>query len=71
VKFKLLADFVPTKQNVTDFYSAVLMNKEKMKSAVEFLLLFDGSVKYMLGIDHKPQGWLNLIQMIYLLAMYD
>ena len=56
-----LHNYVPTEQNLQTFLQQLLVYKDKLYRALEFLLLFEGSEDSLPTCDSKPQGLLRLI----------
>jgi len=54
-------NYVPTEQNLQTFLQHLLVYKDKLYRAIEFLLLFEGSEDSLPTCDSKPQGLLRLI----------
>ena len=54
-------NYVPTEQNLQTFLQQLLVYKDKLYRAIEFLLLFEGSEDSLPTSDSKPQGLLRLI----------
>ena len=54
-------NYVPTEQNLQTFLQQLLVYKDRLYRAIEFLLLFDESEKTLPTCDSKPQGLLRLI----------
>ena len=61
VHFKLPHGYIPTEQNLGTFLYALLVYKERMFRAVEFLLLYDGTDQALPACDSKNLGLLRLI----------
>jgi len=54
-------NYVPTEQNLQTFLQQLLVYKDKLYRAIEFLLLFEGSEDSLPTCDSKPQDLLRLI----------
>ncbi len=54
-------NYVPTEQNLQTFLQQLLVYKDKVYGAIEFLLLFEGSEDSLPTCHSKPQGLLRLI----------
>jgi hypothetical protein len=54
-------NYVPTEQNLQTFLQQLLVYKDKLYRAIDFLLLFEGSEDSLPTCDSKPQGLLRLI----------
>jgi hypothetical protein len=61
VHFSLPQGYIPTEQTLTTFLYQLLVYKERMFRAFEFILLYDGSDACLPACDSKPQGLLKLI----------
>ena len=54
-------NYVPTEQNLQTFLQQLLVYKDRLYRAIEFLLLFEGSEDSLPTCDNKPLGLLKLI----------
>ena len=61
VHFSLPHGYIPTEQTLTTFLYQLLVYKERMFRAIEFILLYEGSDACLPACDTKPQGLLKLI----------
>ena len=61
VHFTLPCDYIPTEQNVGTFLNQLLVYKEKLIRAIEFLLLHPDTDAALPACDIKPLGLLRLI----------
>ena len=61
VHFILPVGYTPTEQTLTIFLYQLLVYKEKMFRAVEFILLHAPSDAFLPACSTKPQGLLKLI----------
>jgi len=61
VHFSLPQGYIPTEQTLTTFLYQLLVYKERMFRAIEFILLYEGSDACLPACDTKPQGLLKLI----------
>lgn len=61
VHFMLPIGYIPTEQNVGTFLNQLLVYKEKLISAIEFLLLHPDTEATLPACDSKPLGLLKLI----------
>jgi hypothetical protein len=61
VHITLPQGFIPTEQTLTTFLYQLLVYKERMFRAIEFILLYDSSDACLPACDTKPQGLLKLI----------
>ena len=61
VHFTLPHGYIPTEQNVGTFLNQLLVYKEKLIRAIEFLLLHPDTDAALPACDSKPLGLLRLI----------
>ena len=54
-------NYLPTEQNLQTFLQQLLVYKDRLYRAIEFLLLFEGTEDSLPTCDNKPQGLLKLI----------
>jgi len=54
-------NYVPTERNLQTFLQQLLVYKDRLYRAIEFLLLYEGSEDSLPTSDRKPQGMLRLI----------
>ena len=61
VHFSLLHGYIPTEQNVGVFLNQLLVYKDKLIRAIEFLLLHAETDAAIPACDNKPLGLLRLV----------